>query len=188
MDGTPLAFLLQLDLAQLPRIDGLPLPTTGTLLFFYEAEEQAWGFDPQHRGCAQVIYLPDTHPQRESPIRPFPARRLAAFWDYEQLRGSIGGGPVHRIGGYPNELQQTMEMEAHMVTHGIHCGDREGYEEGARRGPHAGAADWRLLLELDSEDALDIMWGDSGRLYFWIHKDGLAARRFDKAWLILQCA
>lgn len=32
-----------------------------------------------------------------------------------------------------------------------------------------------------------MMWGDLGRLYFWIRDDDLAARRFEKAWLILQC-
>lgn len=32
-----------------------------------------------------------------------------------------------------------------------------------------------------------LMWGDAGCLYFRIRRDDLEARRFDQAWLILQC-
>ena len=32
------------------------------------------------------------------------------------------------------------------------------------------------------------MWGDVGRLYFWIRDADLRARRFDATWLILQCS
>ena len=31
------------------------------------------------------------------------------------------------------------------------------------------------------------MFGDCGRVYFCIRKEDLAARRFDRVWLILQC-
>jgi uncharacterized protein YwqG len=31
------------------------------------------------------------------------------------------------------------------------------------------------------------MWGESGILYFWIRRDDLRARRFDKVWMTLQC-
>ena len=33
----------------------------------------------------------------------------------------------------------------------------------------------------------ELMFGDCGYIYFWIRKEDLAARRFDKCWLILQC-
>ncbi|MBR2251653.1 MAG: DUF1963 domain-containing protein [Neisseriaceae bacterium] len=35
--------------------------------------------------------------------------------------------------------------------------------------------------------SVDIMFGDAGCLYFWIHKDDLAAKRFDKVIHIAQC-
>jgi uncharacterized protein YwqG len=31
------------------------------------------------------------------------------------------------------------------------------------------------------------MWGDGGRLYFWIREQDLAVNNFDKTWLVLQC-
>jgi uncharacterized protein YwqG len=32
-----------------------------------------------------------------------------------------------------------------------------------------------------------MMWGDVGRLYYWIKHDDLVARNWDLTWLILQC-
>src|SRR5690606_36639600 len=53
--GSPLAFLACLDLAEIP--DVLPwLPRSGTLLFFYDIENQPWGFDPKDRGSWQVLF------------------------------------------------------------------------------------------------------------------------------------
>ncbi len=31
------------------------------------------------------------------------------------------------------------------------------------------------------------MFGNYGRIYFYIRKDDLRAKRFDRIWLILQC-
>ena len=46
-----------------------------------------------------------------------------------------------------------------------------------------------LLLQLDSneESGGSWMWGDCGRLFFWIKPEDLAARRFDSVKLILEC-
>ena len=50
----------------------------------------------------------------------------------------------------------------------------------------ATAAEWVLLWQIASSD--DIMWGDSGYLYVWIRRDDLAAQRFDRAHVVLQCS
>jgi uncharacterized protein YwqG len=61
-------------------------------------------------------------------------------------------------------------------------------QPGRPKSPTAGAADWRLLLQIDTdEDGPGWMWGDVGRIYFWIKKHDLALRRFADVWLILQC-
>jgi len=50
-----------------------------------------------------------------------------------------------------------------------------------------GAANWHLLLQFDTDDDLGLMWGDGGRLYFWVEAEAGRDGRFDNAWLILQC-
>ena len=52
---------------------------------------------------------------------------------------------------------------------------------------HAG--DWMLLLQLSTvtKGGFELMFGDCGMLYFYIRKDDLAARKFDKIHFSLQC-
>ena len=50
-----------------------------------------------------------------------------------------------------------------------------------------GAADWQLLLQIDSDPNTGMMWGDVGKLYFLMNSEDLRNRNFDAAWLILQC-
>ena len=47
---------------------------------------------------------------------------------------------------------------------------------------------WRLLLQLDTDGNPGWMWGDMGRLYFWITDEDLREGVFEKCWMILQCA
>lgn len=49
------------------------------------------------------------------------------------------------------------------------------------------AQDWVLLLQVDTEDSIDMMWGDSGSLYYWIRREDLRAGNWDAVWLILEC-
>ena len=44
-----------------------------------------------------------------------------------------------------------------------------------------------LLLHLESDQALEFSFGDGGEIEFLIDKDDLDARRFDRAWAILEC-
>ena len=46
------------DLAPTPQISGLSLPGSGSLFFFYDADEQTWGVDPKDRRSAHVTYSP----------------------------------------------------------------------------------------------------------------------------------
>jgi len=46
-----------------------------------------------------------------------------------------------------------------------------------------------LLFQLDSIMTKDyeMLWGDSGRIYFYVNSDDLANLNFDNCWLFLQC-
>ena len=53
----PLSFLAQINCAQAAAYDTeKKLPETGMLYFFYDLETQCWGYDPDHKGCAKVIW------------------------------------------------------------------------------------------------------------------------------------
>lgn len=111
----------------------------------------------------------------------------SAYFDFEDDWNKQTPYVRHRVGGHPDLIQGDARLEAHLVSHGIYCGDGDGYKKGKERGLFPGAADWQLLLQVDSEEKAEMQWGDGGRIYFFIHKDDLAARRFEKVRLILQC-
>ena len=84
-------------------------------------------------------------------------------------------------------MQNPMELECELATNGINAGGPEGYADPRVAKLRQSAADWRLLLQLDSDDDLNWMWGDVGRLYVWCRESDIAARRFERCWTILQC-
>ena len=46
---------------------------------------------------------------------------------------------------------------------------------------------WRLLLQIDTDDDAHMMWGDCGLLYFHISGQGLARRDFSQTLMVMQC-
>jgi uncharacterized protein YwqG len=97
------------------------------------------------------------------------------------------GGVAHRILGHPDPIQGDMQLECQLVSHGLYAGDASAYQHPRRKELEPGSLEWKVLLQLDSDDNAAMMWGDVGRLYFWIRESALEAHNFDEAWMILQC-
>lgn len=105
--------------------------------------------------------------------------RLAALQGVEVEDVAPDFHALHRLLGHPDSLDQGMEVDAQLVSHGIDL-------EGGAIDPdpqieelEAGSTDWRLLLQLSSDDDLDVWLGYFGRLYVWIRDDDLRAGRLD---------
>ncbi len=218
----PLAFLGQLDLAELHALACLPgWPADGRLSFFYDCRNQPMGFDPAERGSCRVIYCAGSEPAEvmEPPAdvpedARFPERpiRFAPEWllppslkagrlrwcdprndDYTDLRQQlISGGddensPIHRCGGHPQEFQDDMRLQCQLVTNGLWWGLPSGRNDRRPALLAPGAADWQLVLQIDSDRELGWMWGGCGRLYFWARWSEIAEADFTGAWVVLPC-
>lgn len=115
--------------------------------------------------------------------------------DYEEAAEKLGYDidcERHKLLGYANAVQGEMLTECERVTRGLYCGNPESYEktsEDEKADIDRAATDWILLFQLASiqEDDYELMFGDLGDLYFYIRKQDLAERNFDKVWLVLQC-
>ena len=211
-----LSFLAQLNLAEIPDGTGL-LPDRGWLCFFYDAGQQPWGFDPRDRGCARVVYFDGdvaALQRRDVPANAaadaLHATKITAeltatlprwhfqlgleldkaaqdvYWDLAE-RHIAGAEPHHRLLGWPKQVQGEMELECQLVTNGFYCGGPDSYKKEDAERLKAGASDWIMLLQLDTDESgPGWMWGDAGCLYFWIRKQELAERNFENVWAILQ--
>src|SRR5262249_62327060 len=90
---------------------------------------------------------------------------------------SARGTPRHRLLGQSDELQDDMHQQVQLLAHGL--SDDQDPRAAALSG---GALKWRLLLQVDSDDSAGMRWGSNGRLYFWIEKSALRARRVVEGW------
>ncbi len=94
----------------------------------------------------------------------------------------------HQMFGFPIAVQNDgMEEECQFVTNGIYLGNAEGHRDPRAAALKVGAKEWKLLLQLDSDDDTGWMWGDVGTLYFWIRESDARQSDFSKVWMIFQC-
>lgn len=192
-----------------------PLPADGILSFFYDAAEQeAWGGDPEDAAASRVIRVEGGVPLRRRPFpshleehgrfpaiplvvreeRSYPhpehpmlvAEGIRDAQDYAYA-GIMGwADTVHRLLGHADEIQSGMRDVAELASSGIGAGEPGAYDTPEGRAALARADRWRLLLQIDSEDAAGMKWADAGRLFWLIPDDALAAERWEEAWLVLE--
>ena len=210
----PLGFIAQIHLNELSAEPGEPaLPPAGWLYFFYDGRQQVYGDKPDDRGAWQVIYQPDgplsraaapsslpdesrfkacavtvaaetTLPQRPLVFAPqlgWTPDEQHHYEDFIEDRVVERGTPRHRLLGHADALQDDMHLQCQLLSHGVPDEQDPGAAALA-----AGALNWLLLLQVDSDDAAGMQWGSAGRLYFWIEQAALAARRFDNVWMVMQ--
>lgn len=215
--ATHLTFLAQLNLAELGAAE-IGLPASGWLCVFYDILSQPWGYDPLDRLAHRVLFVdgssgglsprfaPSDDAEELHPVACTIRGRLefmlptaphdvgigdADVDAFEALRDEVNGewGAIHhQLGGHPLAVQNPMELECQLASHGIYCGDGLEGNDPRFASLSAGASDWQLLLQLDTdEDGPRWMWGDCGRLYVWIRRQDLAEREFSRTWAVLQC-
>ncbi len=106
----------------------------------------------------------------------------------EKCRSVYGELPHHQVGGMPDPVQDDqMELECQLASNGVYCGDSSAREDSRTDALRDGTQAWRLLLQVDTDDDIGMMWGDCGMLYFWVREDDLQQRNFQNVWMILQC-
>lgn len=116
-------------------------------------------------------------------------------WDeFDKIRSSIVSeepDEIHKLLGWADPIQGNMTQECELVSRGYFCLDDELDHIPARDRQEAidfSVRDWLPLFQLDSvcDGDFELTFGDRGRIYYYIKRDDLKNKRFEKAWLILQ--
>lgn len=183
-NGRRLAFVAQIDLADIASkgpVDALP--ERGMLSFFCDPEQgfvddcagrvlfceqpsalrpMEWPADLAENDRFGSAALVAEHEMAPAPLGAHEVSRLRLTRDesaaYNQTFGEEDSRrPIHRMLGYPDPVQDDPRND-----------------------------DEVLLLQVDSDDDISMIWGDLGRLYVVIAADDLGARRFDRARVVLQ--
>jgi uncharacterized protein YwqG len=119
----------------------------------------------------------------------FPDRQITPQ-DQRQFEAALGklappasSIPRHRLLGYPDTIQDDMRQQCQLVANGV---TDPSADPAKTRALTTNANDWRLLLQVDSDDRLGMAWASSGMLYFWIRHQDLASANFSACWVVLQ--
>lgn len=117
-------------------------------------------------------------------------------WDeFAECRANAGGDDIEeltKLFGYPDVIQNPMEEECEACSRGFGQGTEEdlaAITDAQKADIAEKAKDWVLLFQMSTieTDDFELMFGDCGSIYFWIRREDLRERRFDKVWLVLQC-
>jgi len=114
---------------------------------------------------------------------------------YESVQQTMRGAedrtlPQHRMFGFPDTLQDDMRLQCEVVAHGIvdltdpqsiASLDPQHQEQLSHQ-----SLDWLLLLQVDTDERINMRWGSTGMLYYWIKSADLQQLHFEHTWLVLQ--
>ncbi len=215
----PMSFLAQINLNEISDYDiENKLPNKGILYFFYDSEQNVWGFDPKDKAGSKVFFYDGDVSKLERKEKPNSLDEYSYFnscslnfkssinmldyqsslmdgftledeeeGNYENLIEEIYEDEIFKLLGHSNNVQGGMELECELVTNGIYCGGPEGYQNPKRKNLEENKGLWNLLFQMDSSDDIGTMWGDCGRIYYWIRENDLKERKFENSWAVLQC-
>lgn len=213
-NGKSLSFIAQLNLSEIKNLESsISLPKKGIIYFFYSSEQESWGSDYNDKDKFKVYYSNDLKNLEKKQIPSdfsefgiyksceltFSNSYSLPSWDNNFVSKELNREEKdiynlitypqvnHKIFGYSNNIQGEMELECELVTKGLYYKDYRAFDSQKKEEFERKEKEWKLLLQIDSDDKTEMMWGDSGRLYFWIKQKDLENLDFDKAWFILQC-
>lgn len=182
VDGRPLAFVAQLELAELALLGcAPPLPAEGLLSLFVL---------PADIGSANTFAL--LYASADTPLEP--AQPPAALADGDRF-AALALRPARALSLPPLTARTVQRLGltdaeaaayAELVTHGDQPLHRVlGHPALIQASdPRDDDTELTLLMQIDSEDANGMYWGDCGRLYVWVTPSDLAARRFEHATML----
>lgn len=112
--------------------------------------------------------------------------------DYEELAAEMNMENMEEVSkllGFADLIQGSPLMECEQVTDGIYSGGIVKLTEAERKEILEKSKDWTLLFQMSTlvGDNYELMFGDGGSIYFYIKKQDLKEKNFDKVWLVLQC-
>ena len=194
-ENRPLSLLLQIDCRDLASVDTERLlPTSGHLYFFYELDEQNWdGTENSVRVIYEETENKELH-RADFPTDLFDGYRLnekplsfAVQNSYPSWDDFICKCPKYDVSyDVADTVKEKLDSEQSYDT----IGSMLGWADLIQGNIVEDTDDNVLLLQLktiESDDADELMFGDCGTIYFYISRQDLKNKRFDRIKFELQC-
>lgn len=195
-DGRNLFFLAQLNFAEMPALP--PFPEKGIVQFYiYDDDLYGMDFDDgENADTFRVLYFPEVvkneanlqvnfpplrdydllphHPDVSHPLAFELAEEVVPSTDY-RFWETFGANFFQQFGPKEWELTDAYNKAVKAVGHKI-----GGYAYFTQDDPRRTGDPMLLLFQLDSDELMDLMWGDMGVGHFFIREKDLEKRDFSK--------
>ena len=195
-DGRELVFLAQLNCADMPQL--APFPDRGILQFYiYDDDLYGMDFDDgENPDTFRVLFFPEPlsdesalqtqFPQRDDydllphhPAVAYPlvferTEEVAPSTDYRFWQ-TFGTGFFQQFGEQEWNLQDAFGRAVRSQGHKV-----GGYAYFTQDDPRRPDDPMLLLFQLDTDEGMDLMWGDMGVGHFFIREKDLIARDFSR--------
>lgn len=115
------------------------------------------------------------------------------FGEYNKFmerEGYAVSGISSKLLGYADCIQGSMLHQCEMVSRGINFGGSiVEISEKQLKEIEEHKDEWKLLFQLDSisKGKYELMFGDCGKVYYYIREEDLKNKNFDNVWLVLEC-
>lgn len=195
-DGAPLFFLAQINFSEIPPLS--PFPNTGIVQFFIGADD-LYGMDfddGEKQDTFRVIYHPEVnpnavlttrlseaafdedflphHPDESYPLTFSLEEEVVPVTDY-RFYDYFGGDFFRQFGEQEWQIQEDFSKKVRSDGHKL-----GGYAYFTQDDPRRADDPMLLLLQLDSDEVMDLMWGDMGVGHFFIRETDLLRCDFSK--------
>lgn len=196
-DGRALFFLAQINFAEMPPL--VPFPTKGILQFFIH-DDDLYGMDfddGENPDTFRVLYHAEVvesesglqtkpppikgdeallphHPEECYPLQFVLAEEVVPITDYHFYQ-HFGADFFRQFG--EKEWDVMSELEKSVRAQGHKLG---GYAYFTQDDPRRADDPMLLLFQLDSDERMDLMWGDMGVGHFFIREKDLVAQDFSR--------
>ena len=195
-DGRELFFLAQLNFADMPGLEGFPQEG---IVGFYINDDDLYGMnfdDGEHADTFRVLYFPTVtkderalqtkmpmlrdhdllphHPDVSYPLRFERAEEVVPVTDYrfwQHFEPDFFQQFGEREWEITEEFGKAVRAQGHKVG---------GYAYFTQDDPRRPEDPMVLLFQLDSDEPMDLMWGDMGVGHFFIREKDLAERNFSR--------
>jgi len=193
--GNPLFLLAQINFEEVPCLEGFPQEG---ILQFYIADDDFYGANwdnPTQQEGFRVIYFPTISKTEDDLVTDFsflPEPKGLPFFGSSSLQFNKKVAPV----GYTDyEFEQFADKEEDIWEEYAEKFSSEGHKIGGYahftqedpRSNKESLEKYILLLQIDTDNAVDIMWGDSGVGNFFITQTDLEKLDFSKVFYTWDC-
>jgi uncharacterized protein YwqG len=92
----------------------------------------------------------------------------------------------HQVGGHAMFIQHPVEEE---VVQALYVNDEHGrFDREKWEAAKVRVPEWRVVLQIDSDNGLDVMWGDVGMLYWAARQEDIDQDNWTNAMFNFQCS